>query len=112
MFARTVVMRLRATRVVMAVSPYALFLKSTTGTLTGLTLQARGRALAKQWKSLPAAEKAKFVSASKKHPAFPKRGPRKPHAFAKFIRANYASVKRLPQLKRLGALAKKWHARK
>ena len=116
MFARTAVMRFRATRIAMGVSPYALFLKQTKGSISllGLSATQRAKALGKQWRALPAAQKAEFVRKAKTHPAFPKRvrKARKAGPFAKFIQANYKSVKSLPFNQRLAALAKKFKAAK
>lgn len=105
-------MRFRATRVVMGVSPYAIFLKETTGTLKGTVGSVRGKALGDAWRRLTPDEKAVFVKKAKNHPGFPKRVrlPYQGGTFSKFVKANYDSVRSLPFKERLRVLAKKFKA--
>ena len=113
MFARTAVMRLRPTRAMLAVSPYSVFLKSTKGQFTGLSIQERGHKLAAVYRALPKAEKNALVAKAKHTTFAPKvRKPRVATAFAKFVKANYKSVAKLPFNKRLATLAKEWNAKK
>ena len=116
MFGRTIAMRMRATRVSLGCSPYAVFLRSTKGMYGGLKAVQRSRLVAKKWGALPAAEKAKFVATAKKTTF--KRKPKPPKKkrsagpFAKFVKANYKSVANLPFKQRLRTLAKQWQAKK
>ena len=116
MFARTAVARLRATSRLLAVSPYAIFLKQQKGQFMGLPVRVRSRKVAAVYHALPAAAKAKLAAEAKRTPYVrkpkPVRKPRKLTAYNKFVRANYASVAKLPYKQRLGALAKKWAAEK
>ena len=56
----------------MAVSPYALFMRkhAKNPALKGLAIAQRGKATAKLYKALPAAEKAALIKTAKATPAF------------------------------------------
>ena len=113
MFARTVMMRLRATRTMLGVSPFLIFVKKSKGALPGIGGRRRGKQLAKLYKALPKAELTKLKTEAARTPfkrSCVKRAPktRKPHKFAKFVAANYKSVRSVPYKKRLAALAAKW----
>ena len=123
MFTKTVTRLVAAPRRIQA-SSYAMFLKASKGSkvLAGLAAPARARALAKKWRALTVGEKrvfankAKYVTFAvkpKSANAVPKvRKTRKASKYALFVKANYSKVKNLPFTKRLGAIAKLWHARK
>ena len=93
-----------------AVSPYTIFMKQTAKhpKLQGLPIEKRGRKLASMYRALSSAEKSRLAAAGAKAPT-PKRRvpkPRKPNAWAKFVRANHSKVANLPFKKRLSALFK------
>ena len=114
MLRRTVITRLAATRTALAVSPFALFLKRTAGTLKGIPLRTRGRKLGALYRALPRQERAALAAAAARTPR-PKPKPRRPRKlapFARFVKANFKSVRRLPASQRLKALAAKWRQQK
>ena len=116
MLRRTVITRLAATRTALAVSPFALFLKRTAGMLKGIPLRTRGRKLGALYRALPRQERAALAAAAARTPRpKPKPKPRRPRKlapFARFVKANFKSVRRLPASQRLKALAAKWRQQK
>ena len=114
MLGRTVIMRLAATRTALGVSSYAVFLKRTAGTLTGIPARTRARKLAAQFKALSRRERAALeaVAARTRRPKPKPRKHRKAGPFARFVKANYHSVRRLKPAQRMKALAVKWQAQK
>jgi hypothetical protein len=109
---------LRRTGRRLAVSPYTLFMKQTAKSIpTGKGgIRARGKAVAKAYKALGKAEKAKLVAAAKKAPTPEKKvpkakKPRKAGAYAKFVKKNYPKVMSVAPKLRMAAIAKIWRGR-
>jgi len=89
------------------------FREEVEGRASGIGGRRRGKQLAKLYKALPKAELTKLKTEAARTPfkrSCVKRAPktRKPHKFAKFVAANYKSVRSVPYKKRLAALAAKW----
>jgi hypothetical protein len=101
-----------ATRPALGVSPFTIFLKqsATNPKLAGLAIGARGKAVGRLYRALPAAELAKLKAVASKT-VFRrkiKRAPKKrvPGAWNKFVQANMKKVAKLPVKHRFAALAK------
>jgi hypothetical protein len=107
------------TPVARAVSPFSLFLKQNKGSFISM------KTLAKKYAALNAADKSTLVAAAAKKEIKYTQATTKKFAlkakkravnlkafgkspYAKFVKANYASVKDLPVQKRMGAIAKLW----
>jgi hypothetical protein len=114
MFARTVTTLAKAVRRAATrrtLTSYGQFLRETRNhpKLGGLTIAARGRTVARMYRALSPAEKNALKSRGSKVTIVVRpRGaaaPRKPGPFAKFVKANYGKVRKLPAGRRLKALA-------
>jgi hypothetical protein len=111
MFARTVTTLAKAVRRTRKLTSYGQFLRETRNhpKLRGLAIAARGRTVAKLFRALSPAEKNALKSRGSKVTIVVRpRGaaaPRKPGPFAKFVKANYGKVRKLPAGRRLKALA-------
>ena len=110
----------RATLISRRISAYAMFIRLSKGLpkLKGLGPPQRGRKLAQMYRHLKAHEKALLQAKADKHPAAKSRrlskkdlSRRTPHAFAKFVKANFAKAKGTTTQARMKAVAKMWHER-
>jgi hypothetical protein len=91
---------------------YGQFLRETRRhpKLRGLPIAARGRTVARMYRALSPAEKNALKSRGSKvtyevRPRGAAAPPRKPGPFAKFVKANYGKVRKLPAGRRLKTLA-------
>jgi hypothetical protein len=117
MFAKTLVKLAAAGRSVgRRMPPFGLFMKENAGSkaLAGKPGAARGKAMGKMWRALSEQERQAYFRRSKTMVCTPKvKAPKKPRvagSFAKFVKANYSKVHRLPFNQRLAALAKLYRA--
>ena len=105
--------RKAAAKPVRRLTSYGLFMRMTAkdAALNALPIAKRGKALAKKWQTVTAAQKKTLAAQAKKIVVQPKvKKARKPSGFALFVKKNYKSVKNLPFKQRLAALAKQWKA--
>ncbi|CAD2213205.1 hypothetical protein ADEAN_000064200 [Angomonas deanei] len=106
----------RLNRLVLAISPFSLFLMDNKKNpqLKDLSIGVRGKTLSKMYKSLSATDRKKLQARADRHPSFKKKV-KKPKAndkrrkysggdFAIFWKKNYSKVRKLPIKQRLPAL--------
>jgi hypothetical protein len=99
-------------------SSYGVFLKDNAKNtlLAGKPVSVRGKTLGQMWRALSTKDKKAYQSRAATAFYTPKvkvqkaKKPRKASAFARFVKANYSKVHRLPFNQRLAALAKLYRA--
>jgi hypothetical protein len=90
--------------------PFGLFIRESRldPDLRGLSAPERGKAMGTRWRLLTQAEKDSYKERARKITIIKKlkvKQPRRPSAFALFVRENYDKVRHLPFKSRLGELA-------